>query len=50
MVNLAGVSRKAEDAYPIIAPGSYSQFLVESELLILSLVFCVFIWYIAISR
>jgi hypothetical protein len=45
MVNLAGVSRKVEDAYPTIEPGSYSQFLMESELLIISLVFCVFCFF-----
>ena len=34
------VSRKAKDTYPIGAPGPYSQFEVESELLIY---FCYFV-------
>ena len=34
MSSWAGVSRKAEEAYPTSAPGPCSQFLVESELLI----------------
>ena len=37
----AGVSRKAEDAYPTCAPGSCSQFFVEPELLM----FCYFVYY-----
>ena len=45
MGNSAGVSRKAEEAYPAGAPGSCTQFLVESELL---LCFCYFVCIILV--
>ena len=46
MSNSAGVSRKAEDTYTTGAPGPFSQFLVESELLIC---FCYFVWMILVT-
>ena len=46
MSNSAGVSRKAEDAYPTDAPGPCSQFLAESELLIY---FCYFVCMILVT-
>ena len=43
--NLVGVSRKAEDNYPISAPGPCYQFLVESVLLIGLCTWNAFFWF-----
>lgn len=45
MSNSAGISRKADDAYPTRAPGPCSQSLVESELFIY---FCYFVCIILV--
>ena len=45
MSNSVGVSGNAEDAYPTGAPVPWSQFLVESELLIY---FCFFVYIILV--